>query len=1628
MTTTAAESLFGTAHPTRRRWEPLRAGIIGLFHYDEQVFTFHRGRLLLLGNNGSGKSMALEVLLPYVLDANLSPERLSTFGVQDRGMFLWLLGHDSNQERTNARGYVWVEFGRLTDDGVEYCTVGAGLQATRAGKRVLSWYFTTTGRVGIDFELGPAGSEPKSNVQLVQALADLGSRGLPGQVHPTPDAHRKEVNRVLFGLDDRQFESLRKTLLHLRKPKLSDKLSEDKLDELLRDSLPPVSEVVTNELADGFERLDRHRDVIAELTTAHAGLSELHHAYATYLEVVVARRAAEVVGALGRVDEKAKLAGAASGAQRQAQDDLAQAQHQLKLLRQEVRSLGTEIEAIKELDLYKKGGQLVPLLEKAVALRHAATGSRAQADQLAETAARLREEATAAEQATAAAVVTMDERAAAADRMAGRLAHDRLAAVAADLVANLDPSSPDGGPAVATLRGSVRERLDELDRLLGLVQRMRSAAQRLNTAQEATVRMKQRVEHAENEAEKAREFRRELLTAYLDSVTDWVGHSPQLVLGASPPPSWPLDLPGQAVTEWRRRAAEVRRTALAAEANALEKIPPIVESLGHRAAELIGRCSTLSAAWPGVWSSARDTRDTKIAFADEVRAWSTGLRELSAAAEVPEFLLKPAPRALTRMSVVEWASGAATTRAQEIEREAASIRTELTTATGTLDDTLAEHRRLASGGLPVLPVPHTRLAERLDREGLPFYLLVDFVPGLSQEPGQRALLEAALIGSGLADAWVFPDGTVAAGPDDEPLLDVTLTTGTVRAFTPLSAALCPDPALPPDGPVSAEVVRAVLARIGLLDSAHGDTDGLTVAWDGSWSAGPLRGAYRKQSVDLIGAGSREIVRLRQIALLEKEIATLERVCSSLRDRLRKTAEAAQRAEEERAAIPADDSVHIAEAAQAQVISEALALISRIAEDVNALSSAGRSAIATAQATFDALGLGFDRQAFPDVELPGFERDATAAITAMPGLVWSGHAEGPDTTALDVAASVVSTASAGWQALSDHAVEALSAVAVRVSELERQIQLQPSDKAVNDASYEVNVKVRIVQDRAADLTSAQRDESTAEKGHEDATLFATTALDIAGLAEHGERLDVIRTDTERFRSAAEDWINATVHSLGLALVSVTAVRNARAAEKISGDSIALAAEAEEAALLARNKYDDLNRQMGKPHQDLMARLDGLQSTLGDRARSVDTRAAAELELGRAVERTKHEACAAQDKLKEARAQLSAAAESLADVHRLGLLHLPGETEPPPPFGETLRTDQIETVCGWGRALVSKARRDVTHEESAQTTAGRVRTKVEPALSGHIVVRERVEHGVLALSGSLNGKERSLRDTLAALTRDLNQTEELLEKEEAELFERFLSDEVRLEVGERIHAARSLVDRMNALMSAHSTTSGYTFKLCWEPAPKCDVPADMMELLQKPEGTLYRSERDRLSDFYRRRIASTRVTPASEPWREQLATMLDYRLWHRFDLVTKQSGSTSWTKLDRRRHNAMSGGEKAVALHLPLFAAAATHCEASRIVVHENGRAGPGCPRLILLDEVFAGVDAKNRGALFDLITKLDLDLVATSESELGLHPELDGISIYNLVVEDALPGVLASRSIWDGTISHNMLDHDLDALT
>src|ERR1700677_3926530 len=105
-------------------------------------------------------------------------------------------------------------------------------------------------------------------------------------------------------------------------------------------------------------------------------------------------------------------------------------------------------------------------------------------------------------------------------------------------------------------------------------------------------------------------------------------------------------------------------------------------------------------------------------------------------------------------------------------KERAGLEPELSHVSGTLDELSLREEHLASGGLPEPEIPTTRQASRENRVGAPFYVLVDFAA--SVDVGDRLGLEAAALGSGVADAWITPDGRLLSGDDGRPLLDTQL--------------------------------------------------------------------------------------------------------------------------------------------------------------------------------------------------------------------------------------------------------------------------------------------------------------------------------------------------------------------------------------------------------------------------------------------------------------------------------------------------------------------------------------------------------------------------------------------------------------------------------------------------------------------------------------------------------------------------------------------------------------------------------------------------------------------------------------------------------------------------------------
>ncbi|MGI5246483.1 TIGR02680 family protein [Dactylosporangium sp. CA-139066] len=328
------------------RFAPTRAGIINLWDYRDEEFIFVDGWLVLRGPNGSGKTKALEVLFPFVLDGRIEPRRLNPFAGEDRTMKSNLL----YRGQESAHGYVWMEFG----DGSSSVTIGIGLRAHRHNDRVTRWHFVADGRVGVDLSLLDAEDRPVSRKDLIEQLGT-------DAVRDSTEEYRQLVDARLFGLGSARYEQLLDLVLTLRKPQLAKDLNPAELSRTLQRGLRPVEDHLLTEAARSFDDMEAVARTLEGLVAADAATSAFLGVYATYLRTH-ARAAADALSArradADRLTEDLAVASSASAA---AEEATLTAFRTLQSAEAEPGRLRAHLDRLKNSAAYRSHEQLADL-------------------------------------------------------------------------------------------------------------------------------------------------------------------------------------------------------------------------------------------------------------------------------------------------------------------------------------------------------------------------------------------------------------------------------------------------------------------------------------------------------------------------------------------------------------------------------------------------------------------------------------------------------------------------------------------------------------------------------------------------------------------------------------------------------------------------------------------------------------------------------------------------------------------------------------------------------------------------------------------------------------------------------------------------------------------------------------------------------------------------------------------------------------------------------------------------------------------------------------------------------------------------------------------------------------------
>ena len=283
--------------------------------------------------------------------------------------------------------------------------------------------------------------------------------------------------------------------------------------------------------------------------------------------------------------------------------------------------------------------------------------------------------------------------------------------------------------------------------------------------------------------------------------------------------------------------------------------------------------------------------------------------------------------------------------------------------------------------------------------------------------------------------------------------------------------------------------------------------------------------------------------------------------------------------------------------------------------------------------------------------------------------------------------------------------------------------------------------------------------------------------------------------------------------------------------------------------------------------------------------------------------------------------------------------------------------------------------------------------------------------LVITFQKDGKELSLYQFIEELKNDIELTEVVLEQKDRELFEDILTDTISYKLRARIEESQQWSRDMSALMKRLDTSMGLTFSLDWkakkaESAEELDT-AQLVILLNKDRALLTRADSQRVSSHFRAKIKKTRqdaeMRGEAINYADLIRDVLDYRTWYEFQLYYQRTGEAK-RELTDRSFNTFSGGEKAMAIYLPQFAAVSAQYQ----------KAGPCCPILLALDEAFAGVDDKNIGAMFDLVHSLDFDYIMNSQSLWGCYACVHSLDIAEFHRPANAQVVTILRYRWNGT--------------
>ena len=263
----------------------------------------------------------------------------------------------------------------------------------------------------------------------------------------------------------------------------------------------------------------------------------------------------------------------------------------------------------------------------------------------------------------------------------------------------------------------------------------------------------------------------------------------------------------------------------------------------------------------------------------------------------------------------------------------------------------------------------------------------------------------------------------------------------------------------------------------------------------------------------------------------------------------------------------------------------------------------------------------------------------------------------------------------------------------------------------------------------------------------------------------------------------------------------------------------------------------------------------------------------------------------------------------------------------------------------------------------------------------------------------------------LDRAIRHDRELLKRDEENIFKEILMNTISRKLTNRIRESSEWIERMSDMMTNIQTSMGLVFRLQWtakKESAEGELSVDELnKLLATDKDIIKQSNIDRITRHFRSRIETERKNleekGADINYSDIIKNVLDFRNWYEFKLQYREPKMSSFGILTASRFNKFSGGERALSLYIPLFAAVAAQYE----------KAGEQAPKILALDEAFAGVDESNISQMFGLLEKLNFGYIMNSQALWGCYDTVPSLYIAELLHNKEDEFITVIKYQWNG---------------